>query len=372
MKARLATQAATLGFDLCRIARPDALDAAPARLASWLAQGYSGDMDWMGESFARRSDPRVLWADTASIIMLGFNYGPDGDALATLGVPEAGNISVYARHRDYHDVVKGRLKMLGQWLIGQAGGDIKVFVDTAPVMEKPLAVAAGLGWQGKHTNLVARGHGSWLFLGAIFTTLDLAPDQGETDHCGSCRACLDICPTKAFPAAYRLDARRCISYLTIEHKGHIDRQFRSAMGNRIYGCDDCLAVCPWNKFAQAGREAKLAARADLAAPSLAMLAALDEAEFRGLFSGNPVKRIAHARFLRNVLIALGNSGNAGLAGLAVMRLAHASPLVRAMAVWALARLLPGPAFHALALQHATHENDIDVLQEWRMELEPGA
>ena len=372
MKARLVAKAAELGFDLCRIVRPDALDAAPARLASWLAQGYSGDMDWMSETFARRSDPRILWAETASIIVLGFNYAPDGDALATLDLPEAGNVSVYARHRDYHDVVKGRLKMLGQWLIGQVGCDIKVFVDTAPVMEKPLAAAAGLGWQGKHTNLVARGHGSWLFLGTIFTTLDLAPDKSETDHCGSCRACLDICPTQAFPAPYQLDARRCISYLTIEHKGHIDRQFRAAMGNRIYGCDDCLAVCPWNKFAQAGREAKLAARADLIAPELAMLAALDEAGFRRLFAGNPVKRIGHVRFLRNVMIALGNSGNAGLADLAVARLAHGSPLVRAMAVWALARLLPGRTFDALARQHVPHENDNDVLREWRMDLEPGA
>ena len=333
-------------------------------------------MDWMADTAARRADPCLLWRDTASIIMLGLNYAPDGDALATLAQPDAGNISVYARHRDYHDVVKGRLKMLGQWLVGeagrvgQAGGGIKVFVDTAPVMEKPLAAAAGLGWQGKHTNLVARGHGSWLFLGAIFTTLDLPPDAAETDHCGSCRACLDACPTQAFPAPYLLDARRCISYLTIEHKGHIARQFRVPIGNRIYGCDDCLAICPWNKFAQAGREAKLAARADLVAPSLAMLAGLDEAGFRALFSANPVKRVGHARFLRNVLIAIGNSGKDELAGLAVARLAHGSPLVRAMAVWAAARLLPRPAFLALSARHLALETDVDVRHEWHTELEP--
>ena len=376
MKTRLAAKAAELGFDLCRITRPDALAQAPARLAAWLEQGRAGDMDWMADTAARRADPRVLWRDTASIIMLGLNYAPDGDPLATLSQPDAGNISVYARHRDYHDVVKGRLKMLGQWLlgeaglVGQAGGGIKVFVDTAPVMEKPLAAAAGLGWQGKHTNLVARGHGSWLFLGAIFTTLDLPPDAAETDYCGSCRACLDVCPTQAFPVPYQLDARRCISYLTIEHKGHIARQFRVPMANRIYGCDDCLAVCPWNKFAQAGREAKLAARADLVAPSLAMLAGLDESGFRALFSANPVKRIGHARFLRNVLIAIGNSGKQELAGLAVARLAHGSPLVRAMAVWAAARLLPPAAFQALAIQHIALEADADVRQEWHTELEP--
>ena len=339
MKARLVAKAAELGFDLCRIVRPDALDAAPARLASWLAQGYSGDMDWMSETFARRSDPRILWAETASIIALGFNYAPEGDALATLASPKAGNVSVYARHRDYHDVVKGRLKMLGQWLIGQVGCDIKVFVDTAPVMEKPLAAAAGLGWQGKHTNLVARGHGSWLFLGTIFTTLDLAPDKSETDHCGSCRACLDICPTQAFPAPYQLDARRCISYLTIEHKGHIDRQFRVAMGNRIYGCDDCLAVCPWNKFAQTSQQTALAPKPGLDAPALAELATLDDAGFRARFAGTAIKRIGRDRFVRNVAYALGNSGAAATSLPAVERLmTDNSALVRDAATWAKSRL----------------------------------
>jgi len=321
-------------------------------------------MLWMAETADRRANPRALWADVRSIIMLGVNYGPDGDPLATLTDRGAGNISVYARHRDYHDVIKGRLKTLAGWIVAQAGGDVKVFVDTAPVMEKPLAEAAGLGWQGKHTNLVSREFGSWLFLGSIFTTLEIAPDSPEADHCGACRACLDICPTRAFPAPYSLDARRCLSYLSIEHKGHIPLEFRAPMGNRIYGCDDCLAVCPWNKFAQVTREAKLAARDDLATPRLADLARLDEAGFRTMFAGNPVKRIGHARFLRNVLIAIGNSGDVALAAIARDRLAHDSPLVRAMAVWALGRLLPRAEFDALARARAQAECDADVRAEW--------
>ena len=361
-----------LGFSLCRVTRPDATGGMAQRLTEWLDAGFAGEMDWMGETAARRADPRVLWPEAASILMLGMNYGPEGDALATLGKPEKGNISVYARHRDYHDVVKGKLKLLGQWLAGQAAGPvaIKVFVDTAPVMEKPLAAAAGLGWQGKHTNLVSRSHGSWLFLGSIFTTLALEPDAPEVDHCGSCRACLDICPTRAFPAPYQLDARRCISYLTIEHKGHIDRQFRIAIGNRIYGCDDCLAVCPWNKFAESAHEIKLQARADMVAPSLAGLVALDDAGFRAHFSGSPVKRIGHARFLRNVLIAIGNSGSAGLAIPAAARLVHPSPLVRAMAVWALGRLLERDAVRKLAAVHLAVEADPAVQQEWNRVVEP--
>ena len=276
--------------------------------------------------------------EVRAIIMLGFNYGPTDDPLAILKERTRGAVSVYAQGDDYHDVIKPRLKTLGRWLIAQAGGDIKVFVDTAPVMEKPLAAAAGLGWQGKHTNLVSRAHGSWLFLGAIFTTLDLPPDSAESDHCGNCQACLDICPTAAFPAPYRLDARRCISYLTIEHKGPIPRALRPLIGNRIYGCDDCLAVCPWNKFAQAGHETRLAARDALRAPALADLARLDDAGFRALFSKSPVKRIGRDRFLRNVLIAIGNSGDAALADEAERLLDDASPLVRGAAVWALGRL----------------------------------
>ena len=357
----LRARARALGFDACRIAAPQAAAEARARLAPWLATGAQGDMGWMAESAARRADPQTLWPDVRSIILLAMSYAPPGDALADLETRGAGNISVYARHRDYHDVVKGRLKMLGQWLAGAAGGEIKVFVDTAPVMEKPLAAAAGLGWQGKHGNLVARGLGSWLFLGAVFTTLELAPDAPESDHCGSCRACLDACPTDAFPAPYRVDARRCISYLTIEHKGVVAREFREKIGNRIYGCDDCLAVCPWNKFAQAGREAKLSARADLVSPSLAELAGLDDAGFRAMFAGSPVKRIGRARFLRNVLIAIGNARDLALLPVVVDKLRDASPLVRGMAVWALSRLDP-----AMARQMAADDADADVRAEWAM------
>jgi epoxyqueuosine reductase len=340
----------------------------------WLGEGAHGDMDWMAANAPRRADPRVLWPDVRAIVMLGMNYGPENDPLAALGDKGAGNISVYARHRDYHDLIKGKLKQLASWLVGEAkrGGvadpDIKVFVDTAPVMEKPLAAAAGIGWQGKHTNLVSREFGSWLFLGAIFTTLDLATDGAEEDHCGSCRACLDICPTQAFPAPYRLDARRCISYLTIEHRGQIPREFRTAIGNRIYGCDDCLAVCPWNKFAATAREAKLRARDDLIAPRLAMLASLDDASLRAFFSGSPIKRIGHARFLRNVLIAIGNSGDPELVPIAQEKLAHDSPLVRGMAVWALARLLPADRLREIAQSHLMDETDEVVRAEWDEEL----
>ncbi len=294
--------------------------------------------------------------------MLGLNYGPDGDPLAILMQRDRGAISVYAQGDDYHDLIKSKLKAIARWLVGQAGGDVKVFVDTAAVMEKPLAASAGLGWQGKHTNLVSRQHGSWLFLGAIFTTLELAPDAPEIDHCGTCRACLDICPTNAFPAPYRLDARRCISYLTIEHKGPIPREFRAKMGNRIYGCDDCLAVCPWNKFAQAGREAKLFAREALRAPKLAELARLDDAAFRALFSKSPVKRTGRDRFVRNVVIAIGNSGDAALAAEAERLLDDASPLVRGAAVWALAQARSA-RLAALAGKR-TRETDETVRDEW--------
>jgi epoxyqueuosine reductase len=356
-------KARELGFDLCRIARPDAAPQTAERLAAWLSAGYAGDMDYMEETRTRRSAPSALWPEVKSVVMLGLNYGPEDDGLATLAQKDRGNISVYARHRDYHDLIKGRLKLLGSWLASQApDSELKVFVDTAPVMEKPMAQAAGLGWQGKHTNLVSRDAGSWLFLGALFTNLDLAPDEAETDHCGQCRACLDACPTNAFPQPYLLDARRCISYLTIENKGHIPVEFREAIGNRIYGCDDCLAACPWNKFAQVSREAKLQARADLVAPKLGDLLRLDDAAFRALFSGSPVKRIGRARFLRNVLVAAGNSGDDALQPQIEALIDDVSPLVRAMAVWALGRVAPWRLAELRAQRE--RENDPDVLAEW--------
>ena len=333
----LKARAATLGFDLCRIAPAAAPPLAAERLARWLELGRHGDMGWMASE--RRGDPLALMANARSCVIVGVNYAPDRDPLAATRAPRVGAISVYARHRDYHDVVKRRLKLLASWLVARAGGDIKVFVDTAPLMEKPLAQAAGLGWQGKHTNLVSREFGSWLFLGALFTTLDLPADLPESDHCGSCRACLDACPTDAFPAPYQLDARRCVSYLTIEHKGPIPRELRAGIGNRIYGCDDCLAVCPWNKFASDAREAKLTAP-DWRDPPLAELAALDDAGFRARFSGSPIKRVGRDRFLRNVLIAIGNSADPSLAGAARANLSDSSPLVRGAAVWAMSRLAP--------------------------------
>jgi epoxyqueuosine reductase len=322
-------------------------------------------MDWLASTQARRSDPRKLWPGAASIIMLGMNYGPPDDPLAALAQKSAANISVYARNRDYHGLIKGKLKQLGSWLAAQAkGSDLKVFVDTAPVMEKPLAQAAGIGWAGKHSNLVSREFGSWLFLGALFTTLPLAPDPSEIDHCGTCHACLDICPTKAFPRPYVLDARRCISYLTIEHKGHIDREFRPLMGNRIFGCDDCLAVCPWNKFAAAGRELKLQEREELRAPQIADLLRLDDAAFRVLFSGTAVKRLGFDRFMRNVLISAGNSGNPALAGLVEEKLSSPSVLVRAMAVWALAQLVERDPLAEIERRWRPGETDQTVDAEW--------
>jgi epoxyqueuosine reductase len=360
----LAREAAALGFDCFGVTGADAIPKALERLTQFLADGAHGTMDWLANNPARRADPRVMWRETRSIIMLGVNYGPDDDPLAVLGQRGRGAISVYARGDDYHDLIKSRLKTLACWLIARGGGDVKVFVDTAAVMEKPLAEAAGIGWQGKHTNLVSRGFGSWLFLGAIFSTLDLPRDEAEIDHCGSCRACLDSCPTDAFPAPYRLDARRCISYLTIEHKGPIPRELRGKIGNRIYGCDDCLAVCPWNKFAQAGHETKLAAREQLRAPNLADLARLDDENFRALFTKSPVKRIGRERFVRNVLIAIGNSGDAKLAQDAQRLLDDESPLVRGAAVWALSRLLPAAEFAALARQRTGGERDPSVRSEW--------
>ena len=322
-------------------------------------------MDWLADRPERRADPRGLWTDVRSVIMLGVNYGPDQNPLEILERRTRGAISVYAQGDDYHDLIKKRLKALARWLVAASGAEVKVFVDTAAVMEKPLAQAAGLGWQGKHTNLVSREFGSWLFLGAIFTTLELPRDDAVIDHCGSCQACLDICPTSAFPAPYKLDARRCISYLTIENKGPIPHEFRKAIGNRIYGCDDCLAVCPWNKFAQAGREAKLAAREELRAPALAELARLDDAAFRARFTKSPVKRIGRDRFVRNVLIAIGNSDDATLAVEAERLLDDASPLVRGAAAWALSQLMAPEAFEALAASTLGTEADETVRGEWR-------
>jgi epoxyqueuosine reductase len=319
-------------------------------------------MTWLAATADRRASPLVMWPDVRSIVMLGLNYGPDADPLACLKTLDRAAISVYARGDDYHELIKSKLKMLARWLTANAGGDVKVFVDTAAVMEKPLAAHAGLGWQGKHTNLVSRQFGSWLFLGSIFTTLDLPADTAEPDNCGSCRACLDVCPTAAFPAPYRLDARRCISYLTIEHKGQIPRELRPAIGNRIFGCDDCLAVCPWNKFASQGREAKLHAREALRTPRLADLARLSDTQFRTLFSKTSIKRTGRERFIRNVLIAIGNSGEPGLVDEAVRLLGDPSPLVRGAAVWALSRLVPRDRL--VALQQGQHESDCTVQEEW--------
>jgi epoxyqueuosine reductase len=360
----LAQEAAALGFDAVAVARPEVAPQAQRGFAEFLAHGRHGDMDWLADRPERRSDPRVLWPDVRTVVMLGVNYGPDCDPLAVTRQKERAAISIYAQGDDYHDVIKKRLKALARWLAATAGGDVKVFVDTAAVMEKPLAAAAGLGWQGKHTNLVSRRFGSWLFLGALFTTLELPPDEAQPDRCGTCRACLDICPTAAFPAPYRLDARRCISYLTIEHKGPVPRSLRPLMGNRIYGCDDCLAVCPWNKFAQQGRDSKLAARAELHAPSLAELARLDDAGFRKLFARTAVKRTGRNRFVRNVLIAVGNSGDSALASCAVRLLDDPAAIVRGAAVWALGRLVGPEEMAALRERYAGAETDAAVREEW--------
>lgn len=364
---RLRQKAKDLGFAQLRIADPAAATQAGARLEEFLALGREGEMTWLKETAARRANPLAMWPEARSAIMLAMSYAPAIDPLKRLEAKDTGVISVYALGRDYHEVIKGKLKHLAQWLARETNQDVKVFVDTAPLMEKPLAEAAGLGWQGRHTNLVSRELGSWFFLGAILSAAELKSDDRESDHCGSCRACLDICPTKAFPAPYQLDARRCISYLTIEHKGHIDREFRAAIGNRIYGCDDCLAVCPWNKFAHVAQEAKLRARDDLVAPGLAELSRLDDQAFRSLFSGSPVKRTGRDRFIRNVLIAIGNSGTPSLASDAERLLTDPSALVRAMAVWALGRLLPARDFAALRDNHAPQETDDAVSAEWQKE-----
>jgi len=364
IKQDIRERARAEGFDLVRFADARAQPGNANRLREFLDAGHHGSMGWMAERTHWRADPQAMWHDAKSVIVLGMNYGPGDDPLAILKRADRGAISVYAQGDDYHDVVKKKLKALAGHIFQTFKAEVKVFVDTAPVMEKPLAQKAGLGWQGKHTNLVSRDFGSWLFLGSIFTTLDLPPDDPEKDHCGNCHACLDICPTRAFPSPYRLDARRCISYLTIEHDGPVPREFRKAMGNRIYGCDDCLAVCPWNKFAQTASEAKLLAREELKAPSLADLAALDDAGFRALFRKSPVKRIGRDRFLRNVMIAIGNSGDAALADCARTALDDASPLVRGAAIWALSQLLADKEFDRLARDRAATERDPQARSEW--------
>ncbi|OYV25935.1 MAG: tRNA epoxyqueuosine(34) reductase QueG [Acidocella sp. 20-63-7] len=337
LKAEITRRAVALGFDTIGFARANLPPEVQAGLRDYLAAGRHGEMGWMAAREDQRADPKTLWPEVVSVISLGLSYAPQGDALENLARPEVGNISVYARNRDYHDIIKGKLKHLAQFIAARGAG-VKVFVDTAPVMEKPMAAQAGLGWQGKHTNLVSRKHGSWLLLGEIFTVLDIVPDAPHANRCGSCHACMSACPTAAFPAPYQLDARRCISYLTIEYAGMIAEEFRAAMGNRIYGCDDCLAVCPWNKFAAAGREQKLAQREDLTAPMLAQLAALDDAGFRAKFSGSPVKRIGRNRFTRNVAIALGNSGDASLLSAARALAADCDPVVAEAGAWAVVRL----------------------------------
>ncbi len=388
----LKAQARALGFDAIGVARADAPWPAGARLGEFLREGRHGDMDWLGpygplvsspaaanEPVAsvantaagedtsgpsnRRSHPQALWPQAKSAVLVGLSYAPGDDSIALLQHKTQGLVSAYAARRDYHDVIKGKLKQLAQWLVRESGAEVKVFVDTAPLMEKPLAERAGLGWQGKHTNLVSREHGSWLLLGAILTSAEMEPDAPHGDHCGSCRACLDVCPTDAFPAPYQLDARRCLSYLTIEHKGQIPREFRAALGNRVFGCDDCLAVCPWNKFAAAAQETRLSLREELRLAPLAELAALDDSQFRARFAGTPVKRTGRDRFVRNVLCAIGNSGDPGLAGAAEAKLDDPSPLLRGMAVWAL-RQLDEARFHRLKSQRAAHESDPGVREEW--------
>ncbi|MEM6890056.1 MAG: tRNA epoxyqueuosine(34) reductase QueG [Pseudomonadota bacterium] len=349
LKARLQNEARAIGFVDGRICRPDAVPQVPERLQTFLNKGRHGQMSWLADRVDWRADPSALWPQARSIIMLAESYSPEHDPLAVLAQPDRAAISVYAQGRDYHDVVKKRLKTLARWLIAEAGGEVKVFVDTAPVPEKALGQAAGLGWQGKHTNLVSRDWGNWTFLGAIFTTLELPPDAPEVDHCGSCRACLDVCPTNAFPAPYQLDARRCISYLTIEHHGPVPVELRKGLGNRIYGCDDCLAVCPWNKFAVAAQDLRLTARDDLRAPALAELALLDDAQFRTYFAGTPIKRIGRDRFVRNVAYAIGNSGSPALLPIAQQLTQDIDHTVADAARWACARLADAPPAGSAAL-----------------------
>ncbi len=367
-RREIRSRALALGFDAVGFAPAELSNEAKAGLTGFLAAGYHGDMGWLAGKAERRAEPRTLWPEARSVVVLGLNYGPAENPAPPRMSPAAGDISVYARNRDYHAVIKKKLKTLGRWMGEAFDCEIKVFIDTAPVMEKPLAQAAGLGWQGKHTNLVSRDFGSWLFLGEVFTDLELGADRPEPDYCGECRRCLDACPTGAFPAPYKLDARRCISYLTIEHKGPIERSLRPLMGNRIYGCDDCLAVCPWNKFARPTGESGLIARSELAAPALAALAGLDDAAFRKLFAGSPVKRIGRNRFLRNVLIAIGNSAESELTETAVGLLNDENALVRGAAVWALSRLAPPDRVIEMAQSRLANEPTPSVQEEWRLAL----
>lgn len=365
-EAFLRKTADELGFDACQICRADEAWPAGERLEAFVEAGYHGSMAWMETTIERRKAPTAMWPDAKSAVVVALNYGPDHNPMLSLERRDEGNISVYARGKDYHDVLKKRLKQLARAFVAETDAEVKVFVDTAPLMEKPLAHKAGLGWQGKHTNLVSREHGSWLFLGVMLTDADLSPDTPEIDHCGSCQACLDICPTKAFPAPYQLDARRCISYLTIEHKGPIDPVYRAAMGNRIYGCDDCLAICPWNKFAAAAHETAFWARAELKGPGLDELAALDDAAFREVFSGSPIKRIGRNRFIRNVLIAIGNSDNPAFIERSVApHLEDEDPVVRGAAIWALSRL-DLARFDAEKAARFEQETDAEVRAEWLM------
>ncbi len=363
-KTALIEHARALGLDAIAVTHPSATGEAGLRLRAFLADGRHGDMAWMETNADRRSDPAMLWPAVRSVIMVGQSYAPDHNPLAALADKTRAAISVYAQGRDYHDVLKAKIKILAGSFAAVSGADVKVFVDTAPLMEKPLAAAAGLGWQGKHTNLVSREHGSWLFLGAILTTAQLPPDEPEVDHCGSCRKCLDVCPTNAFPQPYQLDARRCLAYLSIEHKGHIRLEFRRPMGNRVFGCDDCLAVCPWNKFAVQSREQQFYARPGTDNPALAELLVLDDAQFRTRFAGTPIKRTGRDRFIRNCLIAAGNSGDVALIPIVSELASDASPLVRAMAAWALHRLCDADEAAKLAAIHLARESDAEVRREW--------
>lgn len=364
IKAALVARARALGFESVRVVSPGAIPHAGDRLAEFLADGRHGTMEWMQATADRRRDPRQLWPEARAVVMLAMSYAPASDPMQALENPLRGIVSTYAKRSDYHDVMKGKLKELAGLIERRTEAPVKVFVDTAPLMEKPLAEAAGIGWQGKHTNLVSRASGSWLFLGAILTAADLEPDEPERDHCGSCSRCLDICPTKAFPAPYQLDARRCIAYLTVEYKGHIAEEFREPIGNRIFGCDDCLAVCPWNKFAGEAHEARLHLKAELDNPPLAELLPLDDADFRARFRGTPVKRTGRDRLIRNCLIAAGNARDPALLPHVAVLLNDASPLVRAMAVWAFRRLAAPDAIAAARTRYEATEPDPDVRREW--------
>ncbi len=364
LKEKIISQAKENGFDVIQFTSPDSIPQAQAYLNSYLENGYHGDMNWMQENSDRRADPRKLWPEVNSIIVLGMNYGPEKNPLDDLDKKNNGLISVYARGKDYHNIIKKKLKIIAGWLHNTTGEQVKVFVDTAPVMEKPLAQAAGLGWQGKHSNLVSRQFGSWLFLSSIFTTAKIPADTADTDHCGSCKKCMDICPTDAFPSPYTLDARKCIAYLTIEHKGHINRKYRESIGNRVFGCDDCLAVCPWNKYARQSSEMRFMARQETSNPPLAELLTLSDTEFRERFAGTPVKRTGRNRFLRNVLIAAGNSGNIELLPEVKTLLDDEATIVRAMAVWACSRIMSPSDFSELREKMISKEEDENVLTEW--------